>query len=250
MISFLPFYVSALFLLPSAFSQIKVLTSGGFFGPFEEVRPEFEKTTGITVTVSRGPSQGTGPTVIGAQLRRGVQADVVIMAKEGLDDLITEGRIAPKTERDLAEAPLGMSVRAGATKPDISTVETFKETLLRAKGITFPGSTTGIYLMKKLFPQLGVMSAIGGKITNTGVSAVASGDSEIAIQPVSELLHAPGADYVGLLPKEVQYISVFSAAVVGNSKMRDDSEKLIAFLQSDRAKEAIKKSGMEPANKH
>jgi len=206
----------------------------------------FEKVSGITITTARGASQGSGPNTIGAQLRRGVPADVVIMSREGLDDLIREGRIVVKSDVDLAQTPLGMSVRAGAPKPDISSVEAFKQALLRAKSITFPNSTTGIYMTAKMFPQLGIASALSGKITSTGVAAVANGESELAIQPVSELLHAPGVDFVGTIPAEIQYISVFSAALVANSKEPAASKRLIAFLASEEAKAAIKKSGMEP----
>ena len=131
--------------------------------------PEFEKTTGITVTTTRGQSQGGGPNAIGAQLRRGVPADIVIMSKEGLDELIADGRIAAGTDLDLARTPLGVSVRAGASKPDISTVAAFKQMLLRAKSITFPSSTTGIWMTTKLFPQLGIAGEMAGKSSNTGV---------------------------------------------------------------------------------
>ena len=230
----------------ASFAQVKVIMSGGFAHAAEELLPVFEKTTGITVSTARGPSQGSGPDTIGAQLRRGVPADVVIMSREGLDELIAEGRIVIKSDADLAQAPLGMSVRAGATKPDISSVQAFKQTLLRAKSITFPNSTTGIYMTTKMFPRLGIGSAISGKITHTGVAAVASGESEIAIQPVSELLHATGVEFVGTIPQDIQYVSVFSAAVVAGSKEPAASKRLIAFLKSEAAQTAIKKSGMEP----
>jgi molybdate transport system substrate-binding protein len=150
-----------------------------------------------------------------------------------------------RTHVNLAETPLGVSVRAGAPKPDISSVAAFKQTLLRAKSITFPDSTTGIYMMTKLFPQLGIERELAGKITPTGVVAVVKGDAEIAIQPLSELLHVPGSDFVGPIPREIQYISVFSAGIVIDSKQLEAAKQLIAFLASDGATTAIRKSGME-----
>ena len=240
--------IAAVLVLSNAsLAQVKVLTSGGFSVALQELLPEFEKTTGITVTTARGPSQGNGPNTIGAQLRRGAPVDVVIMSREGLAELIAEGRIVAGSDIDLAQTPLGVSVRARAPKPDISTVDGFKQTLLRAKSITFPSSTTGIYMMTKLFPQLGIADQISGKITNTGVAAVASGESEIAIQPVSELLHAPGVDFVGQIPAEIQYVSVFAAAMVAGSKQPEASKRLIAFLASENARAVITKSGMEPS---
>jgi molybdate transport system substrate-binding protein len=153
-----------------------------------------------------------------------------------------------RSDVDLARTPLGVSVRAGDPKPDIGTVDAFKQTLRRAKSITFPSSTTGIYMTTKLFPQLGIASEIAGKITNAGVAAVARGEAEIAIQPVSELLNVPGVDFVGTLPAEIQYISVFSTALVTGSKEPDAGKRLIAFLSSESAKREIRNSGMERAH--
>jgi molybdate transport system substrate-binding protein len=239
--------IAAVVLFPTAsFAQLVVITSGGFSAAYKDALPEFERTTGIRVTTSSGASQGSGPNTIGAQLRRGLTVDVVIMSKEGLNDLVAEGRIVAGTATDLAQAPLGLAVRAGAPRPDISSVETFKRTLLQAMSITFPASTTGIYMTTKLFPQLGIADELKAKTTTTGVAAVASGQAELAIQPVSELLHAAGVDFVGKLPAEVQYISVFSAAVVAGSSRPEAAKQLIAFFGSDRAKAAIVNAGMEP----
>jgi molybdate transport system substrate-binding protein len=227
-------------------AQLNVITSGGFAAPLQELQPEFEKATGIKLTVTRGASQGSGRDTIGAQLRRGFPADVVIMSREGLDDLITEKKVVAGSDVNLGQTPLGMAVRAGASKPDIRTVEAFKQTMLRAKSVTFPGSTTGIYMVKKLFPKLGIASEMAPKTTSTGVAAVAKGDAEIAVQPVSELLHTPGTEFVGTIPKEIQYVSVFSAAMVMGSKEAKAAKQLIDFLTSDKAKLAIKATGMEP----
>jgi molybdate transport system substrate-binding protein len=239
--------IIALLAVPAAsFAQLNVIISGGFAAPYQDILPEFEKTTGITVATARGQSQGNGPNAIAAQLRRGAPADVVIMSKEGLDQLIAEGRIVAGTEVDLARTPLGVAVHAGASKPDISTVDAFKQSLLRAQSITFPDSTTGIYMVTTLFPKLGIAGEIAGKITHTGVAAVAKGDAEIAIQPVSEILHVPGTDFVGTIPAEIQYISVFSTALVAGAKESESAKRLIAFLASENARKAMRNSGMEP----
>jgi molybdate transport system substrate-binding protein len=245
------FVIAAVFAVPTAaFAQIKVIASGGFSAAYREALPEFERTAGVTVTTTSGGSQGSGPNTIGAQLRRGVAADVVIMSREGLNELIAEGKIVAGTDVNLAQTPIGMAVRAGAPKPDISTVDAFKQTLLRSKSVTFPNSTTGIYIATKLFPRLGIADALAAKTTSAGVAAVAKGDAEIAVQPVSELLHVPGVDFVGTLPADVQYISVFAAAVVTGSKEPEAAKKLIAFFASERAMPAIKNSGMEPSRPH
>jgi len=127
-VSVLVIAVATLLAWPSpARAQLKVIISGGFSTAFRQVLPEFERSTGITVTTLSGASQGTGPETIAAQLSRGVPADVAILSREGLAELIAAGRIAAGTDVDLARAALGAAVRSGAHKPDISTVEALKQ---------------------------------------------------------------------------------------------------------------------------
>jgi molybdate transport system substrate-binding protein len=132
-------------------AQVNVLISGGFSGAYEELLPEFERASGIKVATGSGASQGTGPQTIAAQLARGVRCDVVILSREGLGELIAAKRIVAGTDVDLARVPVGVAVRAGAPKPDVSTVEAFKQVLLKAKTIAVPGSTSGIWLTTELF---------------------------------------------------------------------------------------------------
>ena len=242
--------IAAVLAWPTAsFAQLKIIISGGFSAAYREVLPEFERTSGIKVTTTSGGSFGNDPNTIGAQLRRGVSADVVILSREGLSQLIAEGRIVAGTDTDLAQSPLGVAVRAGAPKPDISTVEALKQTLLRAKSVTFTSSTSGVYLTTTLFPRLGIADQMAAKSTTAGVAAVVRGDAEMAVQPVSELLPVAGVDFVGTIPAEVQKVNVYAAAVVTGSKEIDASKRLIAFLASDAAIAAIKKSGMESSRR-
>jgi len=240
------FVIAAILALPAvSFAQVRVLMSGGFSAAYRDVLPEFERTTGITVTTTSGLSLGSDPNTIGAQLRRGVLADVVILSREGLGELMAEGRIVAGTDTDLAQTSLGVAVRAGAPKPDLTTVESFKQTLLRAKSVTFTSSTSGVYLTTVLFPRLGIAGEMAGKSTTAGVAAVARGEAEIAIQPVSELLPVPGVDFVGRIPSEIQKVNIYAAAVVAGSKETGAAKRLIAFLSSEAATAAIRKSGME-----
>jgi molybdate transport system substrate-binding protein len=231
-------------------AQVRVLISGGFRAPYDEVLPEFERTSGIQVMTASGASQGSSPNVILAQLRGGVQADVVILSREGLEDIIADHKIMTGTDVDLAQTPLGAAVRRGAPKPDLRTIESFKAALLRANGVAFVPSTTGIYLTTKLFPRMGIADAIAKESYPNGADAVAKGEAEFTLQPVSELMHVAGLDFAGAVPPEAQYISVFSAAAVVGSKQVDASKRLIAFLASNRTDNAVTKSGMErPANR-
>jgi molybdate transport system substrate-binding protein len=241
-------FATLLFWPAAALAQLNVLISGGFSGAYEQLLPEFERTSGIKVTTGSGASQGTGPQTIAAQLARGVPADVVILSREGLSELIAAKSIAAGTDVDLARVPLGVAVRAGTLKPDVSTVEAFKQVLLNAKTVAIPGSTSGIWLTTDLFPRLGIAEKINVKVTPRGTDAtgmVAAGGADLAVMPVSEIVHAAGVDFAGSIAPEIQFVQVFSAAVVAGSGEVEGSKRLIEFLASGRASEAIRKSGME-----
>src|SRR3954465_2002789 len=245
--------IAALLMCPLAASaQLKVLISGGFSGPYEKLLPEFERTTGVKVTTGSGSSQGTGPQTIGAQLARGVPADVVILSREGLAELIAARRIAAATDVDLARTPIGVAVRAGAAKPDVRPGEAFKQVGLQAKLVALPSSTSGIFLRDEAFPRLGVADQVRFKLTPRGTDAaamVATGEADIGLLPVSEIVHAPGVELAGVIAEEIQLNQIFAAAVVAGSKEVEAGKRLIAFLGSERASGTITSSGMEPLAK-
>lgn len=234
----------------AARAEVTVLMSGGFALAYQELLPEFERTTGIKVVTTSGASQGTGPTTIKAQLERGAHADVVILSKEGLDELIAANRIAAGTEVGLASSPLGAAVRAGTPRPDVSTVAALKESLLKARLIVMPGSTSGMYIKDDVLPRLGVAEKVSVRVVARGVEGttmLAAGEADLALGPVSELVGLPGVDFAGPLPSEVQLVQMFTAAIVKGSNQVEDAKRLIAFLSSSQAAAAIRKAGMEPA---
>ena len=231
---------------------MKVIISGGFSGPYEHLIPEFERTSGIKVTTLSGSSQGTGPQTIAAQLARGIAADVVILSREGLTELIRAQRIAAGTDIDLARTPIGVAVRAGAPKPDVSTVEALKKVLLNARTVAVPSSTSGIFLMEEILPRLGIEDKVNVKAPPRGTGAaalVANGEADIGLLPVSEIVHAKGVDLAGVIAEEIQLHQIFAAAVVAGSKEAEAAKQLIAFLTSARAAATIKRGGMEPLGK-
>ena len=228
-------------------AQLEVLISGGFQGPYSQMLPSFEKMTGITVITKSGASQGSGPKTIKAQLATGVTADVVILSREGLAELIAENKIVPNSDVDLAQAPLGLAVPTGNAKPDISSTKAFADALVKAKKIVVPGSTSGIYLSKELFPKLGISEQISVQITERGsqaTAALAAREANIVVQPSSELVNISGIDYVGPLPNSIQLIQTFAAARVMNSSNSEAAKKLIEYLSSPNAAEPIKNGGM------
>jgi molybdate transport system substrate-binding protein len=145
-------------------------------------------------------------------------------------------------------------VQAGKPKPDITTVNAFKRTLLNARLIAVPGSTSGIFLMNEVFPRLGIADKLSLKVGPRGTDAtamVAGGEADIVLAPVSELVNVAGIELAGRLPQEAQLIQVFAAAIVAGSDHREEAKRLIEFLASGLASAAIEKSGMEPlGNRH
>jgi len=229
-------------------AQLTVMISGGFNGPYQQMLPHFEKMTGISVSTLSGASQGTGPKTIKAQLDKGIPTDLVIMSREGLAELIAQGKIIPGTDVDLANAPLGAAVPMGTTKPDINTVLAFKQSLMDAKSIAVPGSTSGIYLTNELFPRLGVSNQILVTVTERGSQAttlLAAKQVAMAVQPTSELVNVAGIDYIGRLPQEVQLVQTFAAAIVVGSKESESAKKLIQLLSSKQSAQAIQNSGLD-----
>jgi molybdate transport system substrate-binding protein len=233
-------------------AEIKVMNSGGFAAAYLDLIPEFERATGNTVTTAWGPSMGTTPEAIPSRLQRGEQVDVVIMVGYVLGDLIKQGRVVADSRVDLARSKIGMAVRAGATKPDISSVEAFKQALIAAKSIAYSDSASGVYVSTELFQRLGIADELRAKskeIKSERVgNVVARGEAEIGFQQVSELLPVPGIDFVGPIPAELQKITVFSAGIATGTKDPNAAKTLVEYLASPAASAAIKKSGLEPIN--
>jgi molybdate transport system substrate-binding protein len=212
--------------------------------------PEFERATGHTVLTAYGPSMGTTPNAIPIRLERGEPADVLIMVGYALTDLAKQGKVIAESRVDLVKSPIGIAVKSGAPKPDISSADTLKRALLAAKSVAYSDSASGVYVSTEMFAKLGIadeMKDKARKIPATPVGEiVARGDAEIGFQQISELLPVADVDIVGPLPPELQKITVFSAGIATVSKEPDAGKALIKFLASPAASAAIVKSGMEP----
>jgi molybdate transport system substrate-binding protein len=230
---------------PANAAEIRVMISGGFTPAYTSLIPQFEAMTGDKLVTIRGSSMGPPPNSIPARLAAGEAADVVIMVGEALQVLIDEGKIVPSSRIDLAWSRIGMSVKAGAPKPDISTVAAFRQTLLNAKSIGHSQSASGVYISTQLFEKLGIPEAKSKAHPVGGAAAAARGEVELAFQQVSELLPIEGADFVGPIPEAVQLISSYSAGIPVNSTQPDRARTLINFLASPAAMPAILKTGME-----
>ena len=243
--------VSALLLAGSAnAAEVKVMISGGLTAAYKELVPEFERLTGNKVLTAYGPSMGTTVNAIPVRLERGEAADVLIMVGYALGDLVKQGKVVADSRVDLVKSPIGIAVKSGAPKPDISSVDAVKRALLATKSIAYSDSASGVYVSTEMFEKLGIADAMkdkARKIPATPVGEiVARGDAEIGFQQVSELLPVQGIDIVGQLPSELQKVTVFSAGIASVSKEPDAGKALIKFLASPTASAVIVKSGMEP----
>jgi molybdate transport system substrate-binding protein len=229
---------------------VTVVSSGGFAVAYRALAPVFERTTGNTLATSWGPSMGNTPEAVPSRLRRGEPIDVVIMVAYALDNLIKEGKVIADSRVDLARSSIGIAVRTGAPKPDISSVDALRSALLAAKSIAYSDSASGVYISSELFKRLGIADQVASKsrmIPAEPVGAVvARGEAELGFQQISELKPIAGIDLVGPLPPDLQKITIFSAGIVMGAREPDAAKALIAFLASPAATAAIKESGMEP----
>ena len=231
-------------------AEIRVMISGGLSAAYNALVPEFERMTGHKVLTAYGPSMGTTQNAIPMRLERGEGADVLILVGYALGELIKQGKVMPDSRVDLVRSKIGVAVKAGAPKPDISSADALKRTLLAAKSVAYSDSASGVYISTEMFAKLGIadeMKDKARKIPATPVAEiVAKGEAEIGFQQVSELKPVAGIDLVGPLPAELQKITVYSAGIATMSKEPEAGEALIKFLTSPAATADFVKSGMEP----
>lgn len=228
---------------------VTVLISGGFELAYRMAIPDFEQEIGIKIETRSGASQGTGPKTIRYQLDHGAEVDLVILSNEGLHELVSAGLIAEDWAAELASAPLAAAVRTGAPRSDVSSVAALTRTLLDACLVVMPGSTSGLFIQREILPALGVADKVRLKVYPRGTdsaAALAGGEADLALGPISELVNIPGVEPIGVLPDEVQLVQTFSAAVVAGAKNPDLAKRLIAYLQSEKAEAAMRHVGMMP----
>jgi molybdate transport system substrate-binding protein len=230
--------------------QVNVLTSGGFTAAYNILAPQFERTTGIVLVTAYGASSGGAPDSIPSRLSNGEAADVIILSRSSLDNLTNLGEVRPESRVDLVRSGIGMAVRSGSQKPDISTRAAFIDAVLRAESIGYSASASGIYLSTVLFPQLQIWDRIEPKsiriLSERVASVVARGEVEIGFQQISEILPIEGVEYVGPIPDDLQEITIFSAGITRRAQNMSGAKFLIEFLSSEGVAETIATTGLIP----
>jgi molybdate transport system substrate-binding protein len=232
---------------PALAADVKVLSAGAMRGVILAVLPEFEKETGHKVAVDGDTAGGLVRRISGGEM-----VDVVVIPRPGLDQLAASGKIAGGTRINLARVGVGVVVKAGAPKPDVGTVESFKRVLLDAKSIAYmdpaSGASSGIYVAS-LIDRLGLAAALQPKtklIRGSSVAlSVAHGEAELGLHQISEILGVAGAELVGPLPREIQNFTVYAAAVGTKPQSAAAALAFVTFLVGPSTAAAIKARGME-----
>jgi molybdate transport system substrate-binding protein len=237
-------------------ADVHVMISAGFYGVYSELAPAFERASGHHLVTTRGPSLGDSPEAIPTRLARGEAADVVILDGGSADELARRGLLQAASKILLARSQVGMVVRAGAAKPDISSVQAFRKVLLAVKSIAYSDSASGIYLSTTLFAKLGVADQVARKTQKVRgppsgepvAAVVARGEAEIGFQQVSELINVPGVTFVGTIPAELQPDVSFAGAITSTARQPEAARALIRFLASPEAATTILKAGLTPVS--
>jgi molybdate transport system substrate-binding protein len=226
-------------------AEIKLLASTAIKDAYLELLPQFEKVTGHKVTAAWSSTPD-----IQKRIAAGEAAELVILGNSGTEELLKQGKLAPNSRANFAKSGIGVAVRAGAPKPDISSADAVKKSVLAAKSVAYSAGASGIYLVS-MFEKLGISDEVKSKTAMVRPGepvgeVVARGDAEIGFQQVSELIAVKGIEYLGPLPAELQNITVFSGGIHIATKEADAAAALLKFLTAPPATPTLKKRGLEP----
>jgi molybdate transport system substrate-binding protein len=229
-------------------SELKVLAGSGVQPVMIEIIPQFERTSGFKVIFDYGTVGG-----MAERVQRGEAADVVIASGPQIESLEQQGKVIAGSRTDLAKTGIGLFVRKGAPKPNISSVAAFKHTMLSAKSIGWndpaAGAPVSIYMIDAL-ERLGIGAEMKPKTTafklrSERFEAVARGDIEIGFNQISEIVAARGVDLVGPLPPEIQHYTMFTAGIVVSSKDVEAAKALLRFIAAPASRAVMEGRGFE-----
>ena len=231
----------------AAAAEIKLLSAGAVREALQELAPAFEQSTHHRLEITYGTA-GT----LRAMLEQGVRADVIILPAEGIAEAEANGWVQAGSRREIAHVAIGVAVRSGAPRPDITTPEALKHALLEASAVAYMDptrGTSGRYFDRVVLPALGITSEVHAKakLQTEGSAAefVRRGEAAIAIQQISELLGIEGVTVVGTLPAPLQKISTYSAAIASNAQAPEPGRQLIEFLGTPASKSVFRARGMD-----
>jgi len=229
---------------PASTTTIHVLCTNGLKSVFEAIGPELQKSTGIAFSAEYGSTAKFTDRIVAGDI-----PDVVILTDEAINKLTAGDQLSGK-RIDLAKSFIGVAVRKGAPRPDISSKSAFIQTLRNAKSIARSRLGASGQHFGNLLDKFGLADELASKITaydGMAGQSCADGTNEIAIQQISELMPVAGLDIVGPLPDEIQKVSVFSAGIGANTAQRAAAERFIAYVKSGNCDGVLRAKGLEPA---
>src|SRR5215470_1976762 len=232
------------FAAPAQAGEITVLVGMGVISGVSDLAPAYERLTGHSVVVRFEQTAA-----MNQKINSGAPADIAALQPEQVDNFIKQGKMVPGSKTNFAQAGVGVAVRAGAPRPDISTVDAFKNAMIQAKSIGYSQAGSGM-IAAKVMEKLGIADQLKPKtkfINGLPVAeAVAKGEVEIGLQQINVIIPVEGADYIGPLPKELQDTVRFSAAVLTVSKQKEVARAFLNFIASADAGPLLRRSAMEP----
>ena len=231
---------------PAQAPAVRVLASNGVQGALNEIIPQCERTIGHPLSVEFGTTATLKPKIEG-----GEAFDLTVLTSEAVDALIKEGKVAAESRADVARVGIGIGVRAGGAKPDVSTPDALKKTLLNAKSITYAAAGASRPPTDKMLNSMGIQDALKSKTlllpgAEETAAAVREGKAEILITLISEIKSAKGLELAGPLPKEFQAYITFVAGVSPNAKSADAAKAAVKYLTGPKAAASYQAKGMEP----
>jgi molybdate transport system substrate-binding protein len=227
-------------------TSLRVLSTLAVMGAMRELTGLYEAEAGTPIAAEFAPT-----VALLERLRTKEAADIAILTEQGIDDLTREGVIRPGTRTDVALSFVGIAVKAGAPKPDISSVAAFKTTLLAARSVAYSKIGASGLFFAGLIERLGIAAEVNAKavIVPSGFTAerLVSGEADLAVQQVSELMVVAGIEVVGPLPAEIQTVATFSAGLLAGSEQAETAAALLRFLASPAIAPVLRRAGLEPA---
>jgi molybdate transport system substrate-binding protein len=225
--------------------EVKVLAANAVKEPLLALAASFEKATGHKAIVSWSGTEGIAKRILGGEV-----ADVVLVGSASIERLIQAGRLVPGSQADFAKVGVGVAVRAGLPRPDISSADGVRRAVLDARSVAYSSGPSGQYIAE-LFKRLGIAEQVKDKLklppSNVLVGEVlARGEADLGFQQISDLLNVNGIDYLGPLPSDIQNITVYSAGLHSAAPAPAAARALMKSLTAPEAGPIIKKSGMEP----
>ena len=232
---------------PAKAAEIRMVSAMALHDTWLELMPQYEKASGDKVTIIWSPGLE-----VARKIQAGEKADIAVLAAAGVDDLIRQGFLADGSRVPLVNSLVGIAIRPGASRPDLTSVASFRKSLLDAGSVVLSGGTSSIYL-RKLFQNMGIAREMQAKLyrspdgrTENVANVLRRGDADLGFQQVSELIDEKGIELIGPIPRDVQEVTVWSAGLYRDAPNAGRARALIEFIRSPEAAAIIRKHGLDP----